>query len=225
LVYLINSRYFIGSSLSVSAWIGNRYAVLAMSVLGGVQLVFTYAPFMQTAFASRALNADAWLRILGAAALLFLLVEAEKAVARWQAGARGQVPAGPSPKAFPVRVTTVLAGALGLVIGAQLLAVVAELYSLLQATPSASVGAALAVLATALAAALLAEALFDLRFVGARAAALKMLAPALLLAVATHAPHYPYTAAELPWLLSAAIALLALGVALLGLAIAWRRGR
>jgi hypothetical protein len=122
-------------------------------------------------------------------------------------------------------VTTVLAGALGLVIGAQWLAVVAELYSVLQATASPGVGAALAVLATALAAALLVEALFDLRCAGARAAALKMLAPAMLLAVAMHAPGYPYTAVELPWVLNTVIALLALAVVFLGLAIAWRRSR
>jgi hypothetical protein len=55
------------------------FAVAAVLIL---QLVFTYLPLMQTLFHSRALGVDAWLKILGAGMVLFLVVELEKAVLR-----------------------------------------------------------------------------------------------------------------------------------------------
>jgi magnesium-transporting ATPase (P-type) len=43
------------------------------------QMLFTYLPVMQQVFATKAIDADAWLRIFAAGGLLFLAVEAEKA--------------------------------------------------------------------------------------------------------------------------------------------------
>lgn len=70
-VYLINSRFFLAPSLSLRAWFGNRYAVLAIGILIGLQLVFTYAPFLQKAFGARGLSGEAWLRIVGRRWLYF----------------------------------------------------------------------------------------------------------------------------------------------------------
>jgi len=49
-----------------------------------LQLAFTYAPPMQQLFQTRALDALSWLVILGLGALMFLAVEAGKAVLRWR---------------------------------------------------------------------------------------------------------------------------------------------
>jgi len=216
LVYLINSRYFIASSLSAVAWVGNRYAVIAMSILVGVQLVFTYAPFMQTAFASRALSGGAWLRILAAAALVFLIVEAEKAVVRWRSGTGLLAPPVAARPSAPWGISAVLAAVIGLVLLYQFVAVAGALLEPLRSGWFGT-GVVLAGLMALLAVGLLADAVRGLFARDASRAAMKMVAPALLLAVAEHAPEYPFTAVQLPWLLAAATAVLALGIVFLAL--------
>ncbi len=80
--YLFNSRYMNESSLSWRRLVSNRAAWAAVGVLALLQIAFVYAPFMQAAFGSVALQARHWLIPLGIGAGAFLLVEAEKAVAR-----------------------------------------------------------------------------------------------------------------------------------------------
>jgi len=47
-----------------------------------LQLFFTYAPVMNTLFASRPLGLESWIRVIGLAVLIFLIVELEKLIRR-----------------------------------------------------------------------------------------------------------------------------------------------
>ena len=80
--YLVNSRFLIESAATPRALIGNPYVPLTIALVVALQLLFTYAPFMQELFQSAALDAGAWLRILGIACSIFVIVEIEKAVVR-----------------------------------------------------------------------------------------------------------------------------------------------
>ena len=61
---------------------GNRFALVSVGLLIVIQIFFTYAWPVQLLFGTAALDAWAWLRILAFAALVFVLVEGEKAVHR-----------------------------------------------------------------------------------------------------------------------------------------------
>lgn len=51
---------------------------LVSLVILGVQLLFTYVPAMNRLFHTAPIGAESWLRILGVAAVVFLIVELEK---------------------------------------------------------------------------------------------------------------------------------------------------
>jgi magnesium-transporting ATPase (P-type) len=78
MLYLLNSRYVYDSVLSRPGLFGNRYALFAIAMLAAVQLVFTYAPFMQGWFGTAAIDHEAWLRIMVCATGIFFIVEGEK---------------------------------------------------------------------------------------------------------------------------------------------------
>jgi hypothetical protein len=61
---------------------------MAVGLLVLLQLVFVYAPFMNTWFHSTPLAAADWLLPIGIGLAIFLAVEGEKAVARRLAGGR-----------------------------------------------------------------------------------------------------------------------------------------
>ena len=84
--YLFNSRYLRESSLSVERLFANRVAWLTVGVLAVLQLAFVYAPFMHEWFGSAALDLQHWLVPLGIGLGVFLLVEVEKAIARYLVG-------------------------------------------------------------------------------------------------------------------------------------------
>jgi magnesium-transporting ATPase (P-type) len=77
--YLFNTRYLTASSFKAETLTGNRYAVIATVVVLLFQLLFTYAPPMQTLFATEGLDALHWLQIFAVGLAVFLLVEVEKA--------------------------------------------------------------------------------------------------------------------------------------------------
>ena len=85
--YLFNSRYLRESSLTVERLFANRIAWLTVGVLAVLQLTFVYAPFMHEWFGSAALEPRHWLVPLGIGLCVFLLVEVEKALARYLVGA------------------------------------------------------------------------------------------------------------------------------------------
>ena len=86
--YLFNCRYLYASVLSRTGMLGNRYVLIAIGLLLGLQALFTYAPFMQVLFGTAAIDADAWLRVLGFGVGVFALVELEKAWLRWHDAVR-----------------------------------------------------------------------------------------------------------------------------------------
>jgi magnesium-transporting ATPase (P-type) len=88
-VYLFNTRYLSRSALSWQALLGSRIVLLAVAGVVLLQLLFTYAWPMQALFATRALDAAAWSRILLVASSLFLLIELEKWLLRRRSAGTG----------------------------------------------------------------------------------------------------------------------------------------
>lgn len=80
--YLINSRHIHASVLNRPGLFGNRYILAAITACVGLQLLFTYTPFMQTIFGSAALTPLDWLKVLAVGLTIFLLAEGEKALIR-----------------------------------------------------------------------------------------------------------------------------------------------
>ncbi len=80
--YLINSRFLIEASWLPRALTGNPYVPLAILLVIGFQLLYTYAPFMQVLFQSAPLDVAAWVRIVLIAFSIYVIVEAEKALVR-----------------------------------------------------------------------------------------------------------------------------------------------
>ncbi len=80
--YLFNSRYILDSVLNRAGLTGNRYVLIAISLLVIFQLIFTYAPPLQALFGTTAIAADVWLRIVLISSSVLFLVELEKYVVR-----------------------------------------------------------------------------------------------------------------------------------------------
>ncbi|TDT41467.1 Ca2+-transporting ATPase [Halospina denitrificans] len=76
--YLINSRFLRNNSLSIQGIFGSGPVWLAIGLVAGLQLAWTYIPFMQMVFGSEALPLAYWGLILGGSLLLFLIIELEK---------------------------------------------------------------------------------------------------------------------------------------------------
>lgn len=86
--YLFNSRFLHVSSLSIRALRGNPVIWAAIGALLVLQLAFTYLPAMQGWFHTAPLSWREWGAALCLAAGIFLIVEAEKWVARVARGFR-----------------------------------------------------------------------------------------------------------------------------------------
>ncbi|MDI5920362.1 HAD-IC family P-type ATPase [Halomonas sp. LR5S13] len=82
IVYLLNSRYVVGRSLSLQGLFGSRPVLLAIGLVIAIQLGWTYLPFMQLLFEGEPLSPIHWGLILTAGVGLFLVVELEKWVLR-----------------------------------------------------------------------------------------------------------------------------------------------
>jgi magnesium-transporting ATPase (P-type) len=82
LAYLFNCRFLGESSLTPRVLRGNRVVWIAALALIALQLVFTYVPFMQDWFDSAPIGLREWSLTLGLAIVVFLLVEAMKAITR-----------------------------------------------------------------------------------------------------------------------------------------------
>lgn len=80
--YLFNARFLRSSSLSFSGLFSNPVAWACVGVLLVVQVLFVYAPFMQLLFGTEDLLLRHWLIPLGIGAVIFGIVEAEKALLR-----------------------------------------------------------------------------------------------------------------------------------------------
>jgi magnesium-transporting ATPase (P-type) len=80
--YLLNSRYLLDSSLSLSAHTGNKVLPLGIGAVVILQLLFTYAPPLQAIFDTVAIPPRIWPWLLVGGVLFFLVVEAEKFMIR-----------------------------------------------------------------------------------------------------------------------------------------------
>jgi magnesium-transporting ATPase (P-type) len=80
--YLLNSRYLLDSSFSLTAHTGNKYLPLGIGAVVILQLLFTYAPPLQAMFGNEAIPLRVWPWLLLGGLLFFLVVEAEKLVIR-----------------------------------------------------------------------------------------------------------------------------------------------
>ncbi len=81
--YLFNSRYITASVFSWDGFTGNRYVLVAISVLIVFQLCFTYLAPMQTLFGTAAIELNLWLNIILVSSSVLFLVELEKYVVRY----------------------------------------------------------------------------------------------------------------------------------------------
>jgi hypothetical protein len=84
--YLLNTRYMTNSVLSREGLLGNRYVLIAIAVVIGLQLLFTYAGPMQQLFTSVALDLHDWSWIILVASSVFVLMELEKFFLRRREG-------------------------------------------------------------------------------------------------------------------------------------------
>ncbi len=80
--YLLNSRYKIGSSLSLKAHLDNKYLPLGIGAVVILQLLFTYAPPLQVLFDTESIPLHIWPWLLLGGLVFFFVVEAEKLIIR-----------------------------------------------------------------------------------------------------------------------------------------------
>ncbi|WP_292528727.1 HAD-IC family P-type ATPase [Methylocystis sp.] len=122
--YLFNARFLSESSLSLKGFFGSSAVLISIAIVVALQAMFTYVPFMHSLFHTTPLDAEIWGHIAFASALLFLLVEIEKAIFRSpaaQAWVSGLGPTAPAPRVAAVVAPgawrqPILAGLLGLMI-------------------------------------------------------------------------------------------------------------
>jgi len=81
-VYLLNSRFLLASAWPHQTLRGNPWVPLSIALIVGLQLLFTYAPFMHTLFHTAPLGAEAWVRIVLIALSIYVIVELEKWLVR-----------------------------------------------------------------------------------------------------------------------------------------------
>ena len=91
--YLLNSRYLLDSSLSLTAHLGNKYLPLGIGAVVILQLLFTYAPPLQRLFDNEAIPLWVWPWLLLAGLVFFLAVETEKLIIRSSSSLRRAVTA------------------------------------------------------------------------------------------------------------------------------------
>ena len=77
IAYLFNCRSLIHSAFSTGLF-SNPWMVAGTVSMLGAQLLFTYTPIMNTLFHTAPIRAESWLRIVGVAAVVFVVVETEK---------------------------------------------------------------------------------------------------------------------------------------------------
>ena len=77
--YLFNARSLRESSLRAGMLTGNPAVWISIAVLIVPQIIFTYAPFMNSWFGTAPLDAVGWLVPLGLSVVIFFLVEVGKA--------------------------------------------------------------------------------------------------------------------------------------------------
>ncbi len=80
--YLLNTRSFRAPAYTLSGLTGNRVALIAIAAIVMLQLLLTYAPFMNTLFSTAPLDVHDWMLCLAVGVAVFVLVEVEKMLQR-----------------------------------------------------------------------------------------------------------------------------------------------
>lgn len=83
--YLFSVRYLRAPSLTWQGLRGTRPVLIALTVVVTLQLIFTYAPFMETFFDTRPVDFLHGAEIIGIGIALFAILEIEKSVRTWMA--------------------------------------------------------------------------------------------------------------------------------------------
>jgi len=82
LAYLLNCRFLRRSSFTLDVLRGNRVVWWSALALIALQLLYTYVPFMNALFDSEPLSVQGWLLPIGFSVVIFVAVEALKAIRR-----------------------------------------------------------------------------------------------------------------------------------------------
>src|SRR5262249_51111703 len=101
--YLLNSRYLLDSSLSITAHLDNPYLPVGIGAVVILQLLFTYAPPLQAMFGNEAIPLWVWPWLIAAGLAFFLVVEAEKLLIRSTGSLRRAVTAIEAGASVPPR--------------------------------------------------------------------------------------------------------------------------
>jgi magnesium-transporting ATPase (P-type) len=80
--YLFNCRRMTASVLSFEGLFGSRYVLIAIGLLIGLQLLFTYLPAMQTLFKTAPIDLATWGVIFAFGVAVLFLIEIEKVLVR-----------------------------------------------------------------------------------------------------------------------------------------------
>jgi len=94
--YLFSVRYLRTPSFTFQGVQGTRPVLIAVFAVFALQLLFTYAPFMQLFFATQPLSLPVGMQVVGVGVALLLILELEKLVRRRLAAA--PAPAGPGSR-------------------------------------------------------------------------------------------------------------------------------
>lgn len=81
--YLFSVRYLRAPSLTLQGLRGTRPVLIALTLVVTLQLIFTYAPFMETFFDTRPVDFLHGAEIIGIGIALFAILELEKSVRTW----------------------------------------------------------------------------------------------------------------------------------------------
>jgi magnesium-transporting ATPase (P-type) len=84
--YLFSVRYVHGTSMTLRGVVGTRAVLIGVAIVVVAQFIFTYAPFMNSIFETRALSLWDGLVIVGSGVLLLVVTETEKLIRRSLAG-------------------------------------------------------------------------------------------------------------------------------------------
>ena len=80
--YLLNTRSFRAPAYTISGLTGNPVVLIAIGAIVVLQLLLTYAPFMNVLFDTAPLDVRHWMLCIAVGLGVFVLVEAEKALQR-----------------------------------------------------------------------------------------------------------------------------------------------
>jgi len=97
LMYLFNCRSLTRSVFALHP-LSNRWVLGGAAIMVALQLLYTYAPFMNAAFSSAPLDAGMWLAVIGVSVVAFVVVELDKWLRRCAAARRSGRPSAEAPR-------------------------------------------------------------------------------------------------------------------------------